>query len=155
MEEFIAFILFIIGVLGIILFFKIWGATNDLKVIRKNTTSTRFSTDIVQRAALLIALGRVEEAKTSLDDDLHKTLQSIILDKSLQKEYGIGQYWRQEVKSRWKMTIDNAEKVYSHIGYEIPKEYKDFDFKTYFKVLYGKDVKDSNNDSENAIESFK
>ena len=69
METITTIILVIFGTLQVILFFKIWGATNDLKYLRNNSTPNEL--DKVERAYIA---GNKEAATIFLKDSFLKEL---------------------------------------------------------------------------------
>lgn len=75
MEVIIYIIGIIFGVLQIILFFKIWGMTNDVKEL-KNTFCTRgFTQDrLAQKVLELKYMGKIDEAKKLVDENLENDM---------------------------------------------------------------------------------
>lgn len=77
MTGFIGFIAFICAVLNIILFFKIWGMTNDIRELKIDHFDTRMPEDIPQLRAYLrenYVLGDKEKVKSIL---IHEFLDNI------------------------------------------------------------------------------
>lgn len=64
METILAIIFVVFGVLQIILFFKVWSMTDDVKSI-KNILS---SNDLKAKAQILVLKGEMPEAKNVLDE---------------------------------------------------------------------------------------
>lgn len=105
MEDFLAFIVFVFGVLNIILFFKIWGMTNNVAAMRKKISSADKVQDIV----------RIEKMKGTSDSELQKILaEKMACD--LLKIYNDG-YSISDKYKEW-------EEHFICAGIEIPKSLK-------------------------------
>lgn len=105
MEDFLAFIVFVFGVLNIILFFKIWGMTNNVSAMRKKISSADKVQDIV----------RIEKMKGTSDSELQKILaEKMACD--LLKIYNDG-YSISDKYKEW-------EEHFICAGIEIPKSLK-------------------------------
>ena len=102
------------GVLQIILFFKIWGMTNDVKDLRNKIDSRDLTME--QLAKKIIELkftGKIEEAKKLLDENL----KDDVFNKVLVKEVSM-RIRELDVE----LVIGRYKKLYQLLNCEMPKE---------------------------------
>lgn len=111
MIDFLSIILLIFGVLQIILFFKVWGMTNNVKKIAKKLQCEKDKTWNVRRALLY---GDKELAKKEL-------LDCIISDF---ERFGDGGYGFDDTKA----IIDKYEPAFKQLGIEIPENLRNFKY---------------------------
>ena len=106
--------LIVMGVLQIILFFKIWGMTNDVKDLRNKIDSRDLTME--QLAKKIIELkftGKIEEAKKLLDENL----KDDVFNKVLVKEVSM-RIRELDVE----LVIGRYKKLYQLLNCEMPKE---------------------------------
>ena len=115
MIDFLTIILFVFGVLQIILFFKVWGMTNDVNKITSKLQCEKDSTWNVRRALLY---GDKELAKKEL-------MNCIISDF---EKFGDGGYGFNSVED----IIAKYEPAFKQLGMDIPESLKNI--KTYADI---------------------
>lgn len=106
--------LIVMGVLQIILFFKIWGMTNDVRDLRNKIDSRDLTME--QLAKKIIELkftGKIEEAKKLLDENL----KDDVFNKVLVKEVSM-RIRELDVE----LVIGRYKKLYQLLNCEMPKE---------------------------------
>lgn len=117
MDVIIYIIGIVFGVLQIILFFKIWGMTNDVKALKNKFESRGLNQDrLAQRVLELKYTGKVEEAKKLVDDNLENEVfvQMFVPGNDVT-------YTESEVKKIRKF----YDKYYKLLNYEMPVEIKE------------------------------
>lgn len=144
MEELIAIISVIGAVLGIILFFKIWGACNDINEIRKLLSgnrlqhdSTDYSTtqpeDNSNRAPMAEAIygEEIQNLENKLFECQSDRERLDLLDKFMEgksqqlKKHTLKGNEHAAMKN-WKALIEWASPIYKTMGYNIPGEFINF-----------------------------
>lgn len=64
METFVAVVIIVFSILQVILFFKLWGMTNDVNSIKARLSDS----DLITKAKVCVLSGDVAEAKRMLDE---------------------------------------------------------------------------------------
>lgn len=132
MMEFLSIVMLVFGILQIILFFKIWGMTNNVSFIRKWTEKKISKEDALIREAQLYALDGNYEYAISNYQKAFK-LSVIELYESLVSEYGDkdGNNERDESYiNKYNSLISYYEKRLNKINSKLNKE----DFESFAKV---------------------
>jgi hypothetical protein len=131
MDVILAIIVIVFGILQIILFFKIWGMTNDvnelqilqngmandveklkIKICNRGLTNAQLS----KRMLELKYTGRKDEAKTLVDQNLMLDVFNIICSNEISLE---------QSKEKAGKVILWYEKYYKILGCEVPTEFKE------------------------------
>lgn len=131
MEELLVIIGLICSCLCIILFFKLWNATNNISKIREILTPPETANPVLD-AAKYIALGDKEKAQEIVDGRLEAFLGSVLSSPMYQPDF---KSWQIEVKQKWARSLSKSEIFYSALGLSIPERFKNFDFDAYFKAI--------------------
>jgi hypothetical protein len=128
MEEgiltFITIITIIFGIFHIILFFKIWGMTNDVKEIKEKFTAGEGK---LMDAQIHYMKGDMAKCKDILDEALFRDIFNIYND-----IFNIYNVWNDictyKYNDKFKITSNRYQKLYSKMGIEMPdiKKYKDY-----------------------------
>lgn len=108
MVEFIAIVSLVAGVLQIILFFKVWGMTNDIRELKKDHFSETSLETYYQKAIYArqnLILGKKDNVKIML-------LKNFIYN--LEQNYTKGEDSIQPY-------VDNLRKQYNKLGEELPE----------------------------------
>lgn len=143
-----ALLYFAVGVLNVILFFKIWRMTDDVKslknTIQKNDTSAANITreELLARVRKLYFTGNADMAYSIINSYVFSLLK-ILINMSLtdkdQKRVIYTNDWDTETQSPITKPLDKAiseelsrnEKLYELIGKEMPSCLKDFTYEQY------------------------
>jgi hypothetical protein len=108
MVEFIAIVSLIAGILQIILFFKIWGMTNDIRELKKDHFCETDIETYYQKATFArknLVLGRKEQVKSMLlKNFIHNIEQNYINNEQSLRPY-----------------VDNLKAQFEKIGEEVPE----------------------------------
>ncbi len=112
------FLLFAWTVLNIILFFKIWSATNNVEIIKEIIAKQEIS----KSPRLLYATNRMEEVYSQLNIQLFSELHLLAIQCT--KRYNDIESDSQFNKGREEV-ISNYQKSYKMINKEIPKHFKE------------------------------
>ena len=127
---FIGIVMIIGGILEVILFFKIWGMTNDIRALKKdycNNTSDISNDDFIEDLRKNIILGNIEKVKKVLLTHFIKDVQDSFYNLPSYKrgENGGIIYLREEnMKKSMHLYVDNLEKQFNKIGEELPAQIK-------------------------------
>lgn len=108
----------IMGILNIILLYKIWGMTNDVKELKNKICSEQIW--LKKNLLQLKYTGKIEEAKTLLD----KNFENEVFEKSL--AFGVSS---EKVKKDVETVIKKYEYYYKCLGCEMPNGIKDINTK--------------------------
>ena len=115
---FVSIVIIVFGVLQIILFFKLWGMTNDVKKIRKSLPNV--SSDL-SPAKMEFIIGNTDKAKEMLKKefvlDVYESYMKIVKENTevtdpsvMEKEYSIDYDRLKRVyKGRFKDIIDDVD----------------------------------------------
>jgi hypothetical protein len=107
----------VFGILQIILFFKIWGMTNDVKDLKNKFCTRGLNQDQLAKKVLeLKYTGNVEEAKKLVDENL----ENEIFAQMFMAGNGVA-YTKSEVER----IREFYEKYYKLLNCEMPKEIKE------------------------------
>lgn len=103
METLLVVIFVVFGILQIVLFFKLWGMTNDIRKIKKQSIDDRRLVD----AKTAYLNGQIAIAKKLLDDGLR------IVDTDLERDPNSQEFneWRKRILS-----------TYKYLGFDTPKK---------------------------------
>lgn len=115
METVLAIIFIVFGVLQIILFFKVWGMTNDVSFIKK----VLYSNNLKIKANVLALKGELTEAKKAMDESFLSELTKYDGSKSFYHFYD-------EIAAEY-------EELYKSIGVE-PFDFEELKEKS-FEIL--------------------
>lgn len=133
MDFILYFILFVFGILQIILFFKVWGMTNDVEIMKKNMIGIEgnvgnlkikvcnrglTNAQLSKRVMELKYTGQGDEAKKLVDQNLMLDVFNIICldEKSVEK-----------IKEKVNDVILWYDKYYKVLNCEMPNEIKEID----------------------------
>ena len=115
---FVSIVIIVFGILQIILFFKLWGMTNDVKKIRKSLPNV--SSDL-SPAKMEFIIGKTDKAKEMLKKefvlDVYESYMKIVKENTevtdpsvMEKEYSIDYDRLKRVyKGRFKDIIDDVD----------------------------------------------
>ena len=115
---FVSIVIIVFGILQIILFFKLWGMTNDVKKIRKSLPNV--SSDL-SPAKMEFIIGNTDKAKEMLKNefvlDVYESYMKIVKENTevtdpsvMEKEYSIDYDRLKRVyKGRFKDIIDDVD----------------------------------------------
>jgi len=151
MVEFVAIVSLIAGVLQIILFFKIWGMTNDVKALKKDHfNETVFTTKASMASSLRknLVLGNLENVKLTL---LRNFIENV---ESYYRGLKVGEYVKGESgKENWvdyqdqnldepiTPFVNNLILQYGKIGEEVPVYILRMKtFRDYYKLFVKEDL---------------
>ncbi len=104
---FLGIVFVIIGILQIILFFKVWIMTNDVREI-KNNTSSNTDLSIIMDAQIAYMKEQKDKAKDLLDSALYKSL--------LQVAEGEPYNYRYQVE----LISSSYKRIYEKMNFEMP-----------------------------------
>lgn len=114
------------GVLCIILFFKVWGATNDIKTIKEKITYD--VNNLKEEIRTLHYLGKDDEALQVINTAYLERLQEIEMDVN-------EQYYAGTKEPAFNARVENAKiefsRFYKAIDCEIPKKIEEIDFESW------------------------
>ena len=132
MEEFIAIVAGIFGILSIILFFRVWGMTNDVdKIMKYICDGDKWKNiDVQQDIVRLNLKGQNAKAVEELTAFLDKRLDLILADSSSR---GIAS----EKQDKWNEVVESYEGLYKYLGAKMPDHLKNFNFEKFFETLAG------------------
>lgn len=140
MEDILVILALLWSVLCVILFFKLWGATNNLNKIREIITPQQPANPVLE-AGKYIALGNKEKAQEIIDARLDAILTSVLSTPMSRVDFNAWltlsdlNKWQADVKGKWARSLSESEIFYSALGLTIPERYKNFDFDAYFKAI--------------------
>lgn len=128
MDNLLLIIAVIFGVLQIILFFKIWGMTNNVAALTdKYIRSTNEELSAYFIAAKYKALGQTDKALEEIDERVEGKINSILADRA-------ENYMRvDQMAHKWENYRLKFEKVYRYFDAEMPEKYRNFDFEKLMK----------------------
>lgn len=127
MEPITVILLVVWGILNIILFFKIWGATNDIDILK-----TKFCGIKTQRSRSLLVLvrelyfmGKNDEAEKLITSELLANIEQIATDVS----YNVRENERDtEFTKRYSEKLEEYNKYFKAIGKDIPTQLKEITY---------------------------
>ena len=113
---FLAIVQIVMGVLSLILFFKIWGMTNDVRKLRDNICTSGLKGEQLSKKMLILKYtGKIDEAKKLLDENLENEVFEQMCTKGNDIEY---------TKSQVEEIIKKYENYYKSLDCEMPTEIK-------------------------------
>lgn len=120
---------FVFGILCFIMFFKIWGMTNDIDKIYKKVCSSRYD-DVNRKFADFYLCGEYDEAYKLLNH---------YLSNEINRRFGILSRNDDHFKKTYEEQIANLVNKYSSkyqmIGKEIPENIKNVTYDSYIKLV--------------------
>jgi hypothetical protein len=126
MVEFIAIVSLIAGILQIILFFKVWGMTNDIRELKKDHFCETDIETYYQKATFArknLVLGRKEQVKSMLlKNFIHNIEQNYINNEQSLRPY-----------------VDNLKAQFEKIGEKLPEYIDKMETFGDFYQLFSKD----------------
>ena len=148
---FFAILIFVWGVLQIILFFKVWGMTDDIKAMKKDHFCETVFESKSQMARFLrnnLVLGNMENVKRTLlknfIDNVEHGYGQLERYGSVKDEKGAEQWVSLEEKNLQESIlpyVDNLRKQYEKIGEELPVYIQRMQtFNDYFKLFVKEDL---------------
>ena len=148
---FFAILLFVWGLLQIILFFKVWGMTDDIKTLKKDHFCETVFESKSQMARFLrknLVLGNMENVKRTLlknfIDNVEHGYGQLKRYGSVKDEQGAEQWVSLEEKNLQESIlpyVDNLRKQYEKIGEELPVYIQRMQtFNDYFKLFVKEDL---------------
>lgn len=126
MDPILGILLIALGVLDVIFFIKIWGATNDIKALKEKYVNNdcTFSAEEVFRLHLL---AKDKEAFDYLNDCVSKEILNI--RNSVVNSYGTSEDFEKKLKSY----LEDINLYYKNIGYNMPDDFKTITFDSFEK----------------------
>ena len=113
---FLAIVQIVMGVLSLILFFKIWGMTNDVRKLRDNICTSGLKGEQLSKKMLILKYtGKIDEAKRLLDENLENEVFAQLCTKGNDIGY---------TKSQVEEIIKKYENYYKSLDCEMPAEIK-------------------------------
>lgn len=148
---FFAILIFVWGVLQIILFFKVWGMTDDIKAMKKDHFCETVFESKSQMARFLrnnLVLGNMDNVKRTLlknfIDNVEHGYSQLRRYGSVKDEKGAEQWVSLEEKNLQESIlpyVDNLRKQYEKIGEELPVYIQRMQtFNDYFKLFVKEDL---------------
>ncbi len=150
---FMYIIFFIWGILEIILFFKVWGMTNDVKRLRSSLVDDKISTTVTKMSLIQLRklirqkffLGKVDEAFDDLNLFTYKKISDV--GGSIAEDISGNKYMYMPIDGVWQRVYNYKEKLpeefnkilremsplYKAIGKEIPSEFQNVEYDAFDK----------------------
>lgn len=130
MEGVIAIVGILFGILNIMLYFKIWGATNNIKYIkdsfnRKDNKTQKYISDILK----YLCLGETSLADKVLDEMLMDELDKLLASPTITHTE---ESWKEFVKNEWTDKISYYNSILNPLNLTIPEKYKNINFDPLF-----------------------
>lgn len=132
MEEITLFVLVVIivfGILQIILFFKLWGMTNNVKKIKE---SFIMSSNVISPAKIEFAVGNIEKAKELLKKefiiDVFKIYKEIVATNYSQHQHEINTYSKEykKLESHYRDYFCKSDEYIDFMRFDTFDKAKDF-----------------------------
>lgn len=121
-EDLITLVIYVVwGILSIILFFKVWGMTNDVRELRNKYVVDEKNVSLYVIVAKYMQLGDREKAKEVTMERMNSTLQSLMKD--------VGHAADGELQENWNKYVVSFERIFKFIGEPMPEAYRNFSFK--------------------------
>lgn len=109
--------LIVMGVLQIILFFKIWGMTNDVKALKNKFDSRGLGKEqLAKKVIEMKYTGKIDEAKKILDANFESEVFEQVLAQEVSDDF---------IKDELGKVISKYENFYKVLNCEMPKELKE------------------------------
>lgn len=134
MEVLIGIILIIWTILCLILFFKIWGATDDINTLKQKFchNQSQQGTSLLVSVRELYFLDKIDEAEKEITSDLVANIKQIVIDLSYIEE----DKRETEFKQRYSKKLEVYDRIYKAIGKDIPTQLKDITYKKWVHFSY-------------------
>lgn len=120
MEILIVLITVATSVLYFILFFKIWGMTDDIKAIKNTTVKEDFGMSITRKVAFCKMLNKEQEAYEFILNRMNLKLETLTI--------GLNDSCAQSRQKEWEKVLKSYESLLLYVGYPMPDKYKNFSF---------------------------
>jgi hypothetical protein len=141
MEAFVEFITLAVAVLNIILFFKLWGMTNDIRELKKDHFDTRMPEDIPQLRAYLrenYIMGDNAKVKRAL---IHEFLDNINSNCNISRSSYLDTN-DSRLDTDITQYVERLKKQFAKVNLDIPKEILNLKtFRDYYELFKNEDFK--------------
>jgi hypothetical protein len=141
METFVEFITLAVAVLNIILFFKLWGMTNDIRELKKDHFDTRMPEDIPQLRAYLrenYIMGDNAKVKRAL---IHEFLDNINSNCNISRSSYLDTN-DSRLDTDITQYVERLKKQFAKVNLDIPKEILNLKtFRDYYELFKNEDFK--------------
>ena len=128
MNDFFLFLFFIDGILGLILFVKVWSMTSDVRNIRDRICRSQGT--FKKRFTEYYLCGEYEEAYKFLNHYL-----ACEIDRRLHNQSRTGNHYKEEFTEFCSKIIDRYSSYYEMIGKEVPENLKKVSFDSYNELV--------------------
>jgi len=139
METFVEFITLAVAVLNIILFFKLWGMTNDIRELKKDHFDTRMPEDIPQLRAYLrenYIMGDNAKVKRAL---IHEFLDNINSNCNISRSSYLDTN-DSRLDTDITQYVERLKKQFAKVNLDIPKEILNLKtFRDYYELFKNED----------------
>ncbi len=139
MEAFVEFITLAVAVLNIILFFKLWGMTNDIRELKKDHFDTRMPEDIPQLRAYLrenYIMGDNAKVKRAL---IHEFLDKINSNCNISRSSYLNTN-DSRLDTDITQYVERLKKQFAKVNLDIPKEILNLKtFRDYYELFKNED----------------
>ena len=139
MEAFVEFITLAVAVLNIILFFKLWGMTNDIRELKKDHFDTRMPEDIPQLRAYLrenYIMGDNAKVKRAL---IHEFLDNINSNCNISRSSYLDTN-DSRLDTDITQYVERLKKQFAKVNLDIPKEILNLKtFRDYYELFKNED----------------
>lgn len=128
MESLLVILIIVFAVLQIILFFKIWGMTDNVRKLSSHFCPTRSFKEPTIEIAKALTMGDINKAAQLLSrqlDDYH----DILIDKI----YVSGLYTTDMAQEKWTSALQKHEAILTQLGLKLDEKYSGFDFNKFTK----------------------
>lgn len=145
--KFMGIVMIVWGVLEIILFFKIWGMTDDVKALKKDhfsETAFKSTEEIARYLRKNLVLGNMENVKRTLLKNFIDNIEQAY-DELQSYEYNGNDKWtcleEQNLKKSIRPYVENLKKQYDKIGEDLPVYIQRMEtFGDYYKLFVKEDL---------------
>ena len=141
MEAFVEFITLAVAVLNIILFFKLWGMTNDIRELKKDHFDTHMPEDIPQLRAYLrenYIMGDNAKVKRAL---IHEFLDNINSNCNISRSSYLDTN-DSRLDTDITQYVERLKKQFAKVNLDIPKEILNLKtFRDYYELFKNEDFK--------------
>ena len=141
MDSFIVFITFIGAILDIILFFKLWGMTNDIRELKKDHFDNHMPEDVPQLRAYLrenYIMGDNAKVKRAL---IHEFLDNINSNCNISRSSYLDTN-DSRLDTDITQYVERLKKQFAKVNLDIPKEILNLKtFRDYYELFKNEDFK--------------
>lgn len=137
MEGFVLFLMIVFGILQIILFFKIWGATNDIDKLKSTICDKTHSVDRDKYIRKMYLLNKSNEAEVFLNESYSEEIIAIYSDCirncSVENKIwhnGVYVSTSEAFSIRKDELTETYKPFYQLFGLNIPTQFMDINFET-------------------------